>query len=192
MSAADIAAYERAATTAVETAEAMAPLGPRFLACPAGAESGVCFTDRIRVALDRAFRRAPTIAEVDRYAAAGQRAIQREGDDDAALRVVLIAALQSPAFLYRIEVGTPIDGPPGFRRLRGFELASRLSFFLTDLPPDRELRDLAARGALQDPEILGVQADRLLETPAAQKALAAFYDEYLRLSELARMVKDPR
>ena len=56
--------------------------------------------------------------------------------------------LQSPFFLYHVDVGA--SGVPGAEPtlLTGYELASRLSYFLWDLMPDAQLFDEAASGGL--------------------------------------------
>ena len=191
LSTAEITAYERASRDAVTAAESVGPLAPRFGECETPS-SDACTQGRVRTILDRAFRRRATEEEVRRYVALAARAVATQEDPEAGLRAVLSAALQSPHFLYRTEVGVPVAEQPGFRRLTNSELASRVAFFLTDRPPDESLRALAARGTLSKPEILTAEVDRLLATPAAQSALAAFYDEYLRLGELPDLVKDPR
>ncbi len=66
-----------------------------------------------------------------------------------ALRVVLQSFLQSPYFLYRVEVGTPDPARPGVSKLTGFELATRLSYLLWGTTPDDELLQLAESGGLQ-------------------------------------------
>ena len=51
-------------------------------------------------------------------------------------------SVQSPHFLYLIEVGTTDPDAPDQRILSAWEVAARLSFFLVDGPPDAELREL--------------------------------------------------
>ena len=61
-------------------------------------------------------------------------------DHDAALRALLARVLVSPAFLYRLEtVARGAEKP-----LNGWEMASRMSFFLWSSIPDDELRRAAA------------------------------------------------
>ena len=66
----------------------------------------------------------------------------------AEVTVVVMAVLQEPEFVYRIEVGTPVAGRDGVQRLTPYQLASRLSYFLTSRPPDDALRAAVAGGSL--------------------------------------------
>ena len=52
-------------------------------------------------------------------------------------------------FLYRVEIGQPVASSPGLVKLGGYELASRLSYFLWNGPPDRQTQQLAAAGTLR-------------------------------------------
>jgi hypothetical protein len=135
----------------------------------------------------RALRRPLGASERARYAALFDGAAAQAGFDEA-LQTVIAALLQSPAFLYRTEVGAP---RPGARRvaLEPLELASQLSFLLTGLPPDDELLELAESGALARPDTLRAQAERLLAEPAARGQLAHFLDQWLGTSPLAGVQK---
>jgi hypothetical protein len=64
-------------------------------------------------------------------------------DHEQALRALLARVFVAPAFLYRIEQSS---GP-----LNGFELASRMSYFLWSSMPDEELRRAAQAGELNNP-----------------------------------------
>ena len=57
--------------------------------------------------------------------------------------------LQSPNFIYRPELSTQASG--GLISLGGYELASRLSFFLMNGPPDDALLDAAGAGSSRPP-----------------------------------------
>ena len=74
---------------------------------------------------------------------------------------VVEAMLQSPAFLYLLEVETD----PTFRGLReinGFEMASRLSYLLWASAPDQALYDAAQNGELDSAAGILTQVDRML------------------------------
>lgn len=97
-----------------------------------------------------------------------------------ALKQALAAVLSSPRFLYRAEP----DAGTARRPLDGFELATRLSYFLWGSPPDRTLRDLAATGELRRPEILADQADRLLDHPRSAHFVRPFLGQWLTMDRL--------
>ncbi len=99
--------------------------------------------------------------------------------------------LQSPHFLYRVEVGEPIDGEPGWRRLTSYEMASRLSFLFWNSIPDEALLDAAERGDLDTEDGLLMEAWRLLEDERAEKAVQRFFAEYLDLGRLEGLDRDP-
>ena len=66
-------------------------------------------------------------------------------DFETGIRLVLTTMLQSPAFLYRVEFGTPVDGDTEVRKVAPYELASRLSYFLWGSMPDAALFKLEVR-----------------------------------------------
>jgi hypothetical protein len=70
-------------------------------------------------------------------------------------------------------------------------MASRLSFFLWDAPPDAELLDAAETGALVTDAGLAAQAKRLLASPRAHDGLRAFVTDWLGLADLDTLSKDP-
>jgi hypothetical protein len=132
----------------------------------------------------RAWRRTLAPEETARYVALARRS----GDLWAGVRLALATLLQSPNFLYRVELGRPDPSAAGQRLLDSFEVASRLAFFLTNRPPDDALLDAAARGAL-GPDELRVHAMRLLSSPRAVAAVESFYGDYLGLADLADLTK---
>ena len=85
------------------------------------------------------------------------------------------AVLSSPGFLYLQET-------PG--KLDDFALATRLSLFLWNSPPDTELRSLAASGRLHLPAVLTAQTDRLLNDPKSRRFVDAFTDYWLDLRKI--------
>ena len=97
------------------------------------------------------------------------------------MELLLQALLMSPNTLYRTEVG---DGPGELTQLTDYELASLLSYTLTDAPPDAELLDLAARGSLNDPDVMAEQTERLMGSQAFTDSLVAFFSDYLKLDNI--------
>jgi hypothetical protein len=108
-----------------------------------------------------------------------------------ALKSVVEALIVSPSFIYRFELGS--GGAPGaVTTLTDYELASALSYTLWDAPPDPQLMQLAAAGALHAPGALHAQAARLFGSARrASGALTSFLRQWLRVEELPGAGKDP-
>lgn len=105
------------------------------------------------------------------------------------LKLLLEAFLVSPSFLYRVEVGAPVDGKP-YNALTSWEVASRLSYFLTGTMPDAALFQVAAANGLGTSEGIAAEAKRLLATPAARKQVGDFFAGWLNLRAVERLERD--
>lgn len=117
------------------------------------------------------------------------------GGVTAGLEYTVAGMLESPHFLFRVELGEPDPRrPAGTTRLRytSYEMASRLSYLLWNSGPDDELLDAAERGELVDTEQLRAQAVRLLAAPRAQAAVLGFFAEYFSLGRLDTAAKDKK
>ena len=99
------------------------------------------------------------------------------------LHLAVRRALVSPHFLFR-------EARPG--RLDNFDLATRLSYFLTSSPPDEGLLVLAADGTLSDPEVLASEAERLLRDPRSENFVQSFTGQWLSTRLLRGIMPDPR
>ena len=105
-------------------------------------------------------------------------------------RVVISAMLQSPYFLYRRELGE--RGSDGLYHLTPYELASSLSYMLTNGPPDAALITAADQGRLATTADLDREAARLLTTPESAGAFGTFVRNWLVIDDLATRAKmDP-
>ncbi len=164
-----------------------------FICRPEAADQERACAERIMKNLAaRAFRRDVTDADIeDPMAFYDQGAA--EGGFEAGVQQGLMAILASPKFLYRAMV--PAEGSDlqaaGVAPLDDTALASRLSFFLWSQPPDAELRDLAASGALQDAAVLDAQVDRMLADPRARSLTTNFAFQWLRMRLLDDVDPDP-
>ncbi|HEY6878204.1 MAG TPA: DUF1592 domain-containing protein [Polyangiales bacterium] len=108
-----------------------------------------------------------------------------------ALRVIVQTMLQSPNFLYRVELSPLAPGSAENVPLDAYELASRLSFFLLSTTPDDKLLAAAASGVLMTPEGLEAEVDRLIEDPRFSDTLESFHVHWLELQKLGSATKDP-
>jgi hypothetical protein len=174
------------------------------------------FTDRAQVAAaltrfaERAFRRPPTGAEVERLMkiyeseraaeekfalaqAAVKPAAKRGGPMPtggnkplAALKTAMMAVLCSKDFLHLVE-GAP-DRADG--RLNAWELASRLSYFLWGTMPDEALFAVARDGSLLRSEVLRAQFTRMMADPRALRFSEGFARSWLQLRKLGMFPPD--
>ncbi len=156
---------EAAAAIATGSAEALARLYP-----------GTDAEGFVRALGRRAFRRPLTPAEVTKYQGVftlGENLYGAGFANGAGL--VIRAMLQSPSFLYRSELGA--TGAP----LDGYEVASKLSFWLLGTTPSDDLLDAAAAGELDS--VGGVErvARAMLERPAAVDIMRDFHGQLYHL-----------
>lgn len=197
--AAELTPGELALVTYEQSAQAIANLLvadvsklPALMGCtPQGAQDAACFETFVRAFGRRAFRRPLDDEEVGRYVKVATDAAGRYNNAYAGTAYLVMAFLQSPYFLYMVEVGEPDPDEPTRRRLTGFELATRMAYFLTDSPPDDALLDAAEANLLATPEEVRAKALELVEKPEARDALDTFYSERMRLRHLESLTKDP-
>jgi len=135
--------------------------------------------------LPKAFRRPVSEAQVREYAELVGRYFDEnpESTINDGLHLAVRRALVSPHFLYR-------GLRPG--RLDDFDLASRLSYFLTSSPPDDRLITLASEGKLSQPEVLEQETDRLLSGPLSENFVRSFTGQWLATRLLEGIMPDPR
>ncbi len=140
----------------------------------------------------RIFRRPLTSAEVDRwlavYTVGSQNPISGEAAHQAGMEVLIAGLLQSPAFLYRAELGAD-DGAGGYA-LTSYEIATELSYLFWASTPDEELWSAAASDSLKDPATIATQAKRLLASSRARASLDHFTTQWLTVGDLAFTSKD--
>jgi hypothetical protein len=104
-----------------------------------------------------------------------------------AIQYTVYALTQAPQLLYRTELGAD-QAVAG--QLTPYELASELSYFLTDGPPDQALLDAAQARELTTASDITPHVARLLATPAAQQNLAGAMFSYFKLDNLATVKID--
>ncbi len=130
----------------------------------------------VLVFASRAWRRPLTLVEKASLRAFYQKSrTASKLDHDDAIRTVVARVLMSPAFLYRVE--TVAQGAE--KPLNGWEMASRMSFFLWSSVPDDELRRAAAAGELRQPAMLAKQVKRMTADPKARRIAAEFFGQWL-------------
>jgi hypothetical protein len=182
-----IVQFENAARSLAHTAFSTGALP---LPCtPSSISDTACFTAFATQFGQKAFRRPLDPDEIASYAALTATIATSTGDASTALEATATAFLQSPNFLYLVEIGEP-DGT-GRTRYTNYEMASRLSYFLTENTPDDELLAAAAAGMLTTPDGVQAQAQRLLGLPAARTAVRDFFTAMFALNGLDTLTRDP-
>ena len=157
---------------------------------PIAIGESACGASFVASFLPKAFRRPVTADELTSFTALFESAYATYGFNEA-VALTIQGVLQSPQFLYRIEPVPEGAAPGELVAVEDWEMASRLSYFLTASMPDDELFAAAANGELRTVEEIDAQARRLLETEGAKETVREFHRQWLGLGALASVAKDP-
>ncbi|MCA9178209.1 MAG: DUF1592 domain-containing protein, partial [Planctomycetales bacterium] len=131
----------------------------------------------VRQFLQRAFRRPPTEAEVIEVMSVWRDSFAASQDFAGSVKDALLVALTSPQFLFLIETSQSVQPEP----LDSYELASKLSYFLWNSPPDASLLAAAQRGTLQ--QELKPQLARMIDDAKFQRFTREFARQWLSLDK---------
>lgn len=129
----------------------------------------------------RAYRRPLADDEVDKLYALYDIGTT-EFDTETGREMIVEALLQSPTFLYRVEVGAPGGDP--VVPLSDFEIASRLSYFLWGTTPDAALLTAAEAGELSTPTEVEEQARRMIADDRARLRINDVFAQWLQVDGL--------
>lgn len=159
-------------------------------ACGATPTDAACGLAAVLKFAESAYRRPLTAEETASYQTLWTELTTTNGGSVAeAIQHGYDAVLLAPGFLYRTEVG---DGWNSAGPLGGYELASELSYFLADGPPDQELLAAAAGNQLSNPnsakDVLRTHARRVLGTDAAKANIEAAMVAYFQLTTVPGVV----
>src|SRR6266498_310382 len=135
----------------------------------------------LREFIRRAYRRPAEVTEFKRFLPVVRSALKKGNSFTDAMIAAYTAVLCSPEFVC-------LEEKPG--RLEDYALAARLAFFLWNAPPDDELRRLAAKNELHQPEVLRAQTERLLADPKSRRFVDAFLDYWLDLRRIVATAPD--
>jgi len=124
--------------------------------------------------LPRALRRPVPEPFVDAYVAIVKERLAAKDCFEDAMRRAYVAVLTSPDFLFHAGDGDCDE----------FSLASRLSYWLWNSPPDELLLFAAASGGLENPKGLHAQIDRLLADSRSDRFIDDFTDQWLELARI--------
>jgi hypothetical protein len=138
---------------------------------------------RIADFLFQAFRRPVPEGTVENFTRLYRTGLAQGLNAEESMRNLVEGVLCSPRFLFNYDQGQSDDV---------WALANRLSYFLWNSMPDRELMALASSGALRDPSVVEAQARRLLADPKAERFVADFTGQWMGLNHIELMKPDPK
>ncbi len=150
--------------------------------------------------LPRAFRRPVSEETIESYLTIATQHWNAGHTYEEGMHLLFRNILVSPRFLYRsLDPGNKDDG-----RMDDYDLATRLSYFLTQTPPDETLIDLAQRGRLSatNPSkatpskaqywVLRREAERLMPTSHKDPMIQSFVGQWLDTESLHGIMPDPK
>jgi hypothetical protein len=107
------------------------------------------------------------------------------------IEMLLRGMLQSPRFLYRVEVGTGEKVSEKAVKLSPHEIAARLSYTVLGTMPDQGLNEAIAAGTLASKEGVVAQLMRLLGDARGQKLVNRFLESWTHLRAVDSLIKSP-
>jgi Protein of unknown function (DUF1592)/Protein of unknown function (DUF1588)/Protein of unknown function (DUF1595)/Protein of unknown function (DUF1585)/Protein of unknown function (DUF1587) len=148
------------------------------------ADDNACVQGIINATGLKIFRRPLSADEVGTYQKVYTAARAATLSHDDSLQQVLIALLSSAEFLYRMEFDpTPSSTTP--HALSGYELASRLSYFLWQSAPDAALLKVAADNSISKTDVLSAAVDRLSADAKYERFTQSFIGQWLGIRNVA-------
>ncbi len=189
LSAPHLVAMQTAAESLANAAMADPAQRASIVTCDLASGGASCVKSSLLSFTQRAWRRPVVETDLARYYAAIDSALAAGDSAEQALTTVLQAVLLSPNFLFRAELD-PDPTSMTARPLNGYELASRLSYFLWSSMPDDELFSSAAAGTLPDTATLDAEVSRMLQDPKSQALVENFAGQWLYLRKVDEVEPD--
>lgn len=146
--------------------------------------SSACVTDFIRAFGLRAFRSPMTDARLQEIKADLWDGLTGYADKEK-WQMLISYFLQSPEFIYRVELGdNPDTSEQGLFKLDAYQLANRLAFLLWGRMPDDELFQVAASGELLLSGGFETQIKRMVDSPNMIANFRHFTRQWLGLDQV--------
>ncbi len=140
-----------------------------------------CVTSFVQTFAAAAYRRPLAVQEQQSLSQLVEDLVESGADASEAARWGVFAILSAPQFLYRTEFGSELESD---EPLNPHEFAEALAFFLTDGPPDAELRAAVDSGNFGEVTEWRYQASRLLQSERARLNLTEALVAYFRMPRL--------
>jgi hypothetical protein len=151
----------------------------KYIPCPLDSVTSFCFKKFTEQLGSKVIRRPMSSTEVDRI----ETALYAIEDGRQSIQQAISYLLQSPEFLYHLEINGTLDSFRNLVQLDNFEIASRRSYLIYGSSPDDELTSLAVKGQLSDQEIVKAQVNRMMASPKARNSFSLFVIEWLKLNK---------
>ena len=192
VSPAGIGQYDTVLGAATAYAFANSTRASSVMSCmPQSPTDTTCLTKALNAFGRRAFRRPLTSDETTLFLNLATSIGGQSGSSAlVGLQYAVLAILESPDFLYRVEIGAPSAADGGRMKYTSFEMASRLAATLWGSVPDDTLLDAAAQDTLSTAAGTTAQAQRMIADPRVHRALAAFVDQLFDSFSLSQADKD--
>ena len=184
-----IGGFQAAGETIAAAVAANSSLLNQLAPCAAGTDARTCaktFVQNFGTVAYRAPLTDPT--DVERHLAmydVGAKTSYPHG-----IELMLRGMLQSPRFLYRVELGTTEKSGANAVKLSSYEIAARLAYVVWDTLPDAQLNAAAASGALSTKDQVTTQLTRMLADAKGATFLRRFLEGWTELAGLQNVVKD--
>ena len=191
---ADLDGYGRAAGIVSAAVVGNATTLNKIAPCAASATAAAartCATQFLQGFGTRIYRSPIAAADLDRHLAVYDAGAANGGYAHG-MQLLLQAMLQSPHFLYRVELGTATAVGPTAVKLSDYELASRLSYGLWNTTPDDALNTAASGGMLETPADVSAQLQRMLKDPRGATMVSQFLASWIHLDDLQNVAKDAK
>jgi hypothetical protein len=182
----DVATERRAAAAAAVAKQAVAGMATW---APCAATAAGCEQQIIDQVGTRAYRRPLTDGEKAEMARLFDAGV-KEKDFATGLEWFLTGVLQTPDFLYQFVRPVAGEQTGKLQGLSGYELASRLSYFVWDSMPDDQLFTAAGKG-LGDVASVQAQLDRMVADKAHfTRGVQSFYSSWLGIDGFDELARD--
>jgi hypothetical protein len=175
-----VRAYHNAAITIATSAVSAANLA-KVVPCSA-TPTAACASTFIDTLAPKAFRRP--LDATQRTALNGVFTTNNGKYGFAAgIQGVIEAILQSPSFLYHLELEEQAQAA-GKVAVTGYSMADRLSYLLWATTPDDTLLTKAGAGMLSTPAQVLAEANRMIADQRAKVGVRYFYEQWMHLPDL--------
>jgi hypothetical protein len=187
-----VGTYDTVLGNATAFAFADATHAAAVLPCVPQSTTDACLTQAINEFGRRAFRRALSSDETTLFVNLATTIGNQSGSSAlVGMRYAAWAILESPQFLYRVELGAPSAADGGRLKYSSYEMASRLAATLWASVPDDTLLNAAAQDSLSTASGALTQAQRMITDSRVHRSLVEFSDQLFDYFNLGQAQKDP-